>query len=92
MKKVLVFIISGSVGVGKTSVAEEISEILKSKSIPHAYVDLDNLSHAYPRPQKDPFHFTLGMKNLTAVWRNFKELGVKMFESNNGLGALYKVY
>lgn len=91
MERVKVVIISGSVGVGKTSVAEEMADILKIKSIPYAYIDLDNLAHAYPRPKDDPFHSKLALKNLAAVWKNLKKVGAKfliiprVFESRDEL-------
>lgn len=90
-------IISGSVGVGKTSVAEAVSDILTGKFIPHAVIDLDCLRHAYPRPKNDPFHFHLGMKNLAAVWKNYKEVGIAcliiphVFESRSELDDFHAV-
>lgn len=69
-------IISGSVGVGKSGVADAMSEILINKHMPHAVVDMDCLRDAFPRPKEDPFHEKLGLKNLSAVWKNFKEAGV----------------
>lgn len=70
-----VLVISGPVGVGKTTVSDAISEILSSKSIHHAVIDLDNLRYAFPRPSNDWFHSALGYKNLAAVWKNYKEVG-----------------
>lgn len=76
MEKVPVLIVMGSVGVGKSSVANAISEILLDKFIHHAVIDLDSLRHAFPRPAADWFHVTLGYKNLGCVWKNYKEVGV----------------
>lgn len=72
---VAVLVISGPVGVGKTTVSDAISEILSSKLIYHAVIDLDNLRYAFPRPSNDYFHSALGYKNLAAVWKNYKEVG-----------------
>lgn len=74
--KIPVLIIIGPVGVGKTTVSDAVSEILIERSIPHAVIDLDNLRYAFPRPSKDPFHAELGYKNLAAVWKNYKDVGV----------------
>lgn len=71
-----VIVLSGPVGVGKTTVADAISEILRAKSIHHAVIDLDNLRYAFPRPSNDYFHSALGYKNLAAVWKNYKKVGV----------------
>jgi len=48
--RVPVAVITGTVGVGKTSVALEMSEILAARAVPHALVDLDALSYVFPRP------------------------------------------
>lgn len=77
MIKVPVLIIIGPVGIGKTSVADAISELLSEKSIHHAIIDLDHLRYAFPRPSTDWFHTKLGYKNLAAVWKNYQEVGVK---------------
>lgn len=71
-----VLVVIGPVEVGKTSVADAISEILSEKSIHHAIIDLDNLRYAFPRPLTDWFHSALGYKNLASVWQNYKEVGV----------------
>jgi adenylylsulfate kinase len=71
-----VLIITGPVGVGKTSVAYEISEILEKKQVHNAVIDLDLLRHAFPRPKDDPYNMKLGYKNLASIWGNYKEIGV----------------
>lgn len=70
-----VLIISGPVGVGKTTISDAISEILSDKSIHHAVIDLDSLRYAFPRPSNDWFHSVLGYQNLAAVWKNYKKVG-----------------
>ena len=73
--RVPILIVTGSVGVGKTTVASEISELLEQARIAHAFVDLDALRWCYPRRPDDRFSVGLGMKNLAAVWSNFRERG-----------------
>ncbi len=73
--RVPLVIITGSVGVGKTTVATEISELLEQAEIAHAFVDLDALRWCYPRRPDDRFSVGLGMKNLAAIWTNFCEYG-----------------
>ena len=70
-------LISGPVGVGKTSVAQELSGQLEQRSISHTIVDLDNLAQTYPRPKDDPFGQILALENLKALWTNARARGVQ---------------
>lgn len=70
-------IISGPVGVGKSSVAGELSALLERKSIPHTLIDLDGLSYTYPRPENDRFASRLACDNLAAIWPNCVAAGAK---------------
>ena len=72
-----VVILTGTVGVGKTSVAFEMSEILAARAVPHALVDLDALSHVFPRPPDDPYGQRVALENLAAVWRNNQQAGAR---------------
>lgn len=67
--------ISGTVGVGKTSIAEAMSEILKMHEIPHAFIDRDALSNSWP--QRGPFNEEVARKNVRTVWANFREAGAE---------------
>ena len=69
-----VLLVTGPVGVGKTSVASEVSELLDQAGVAHALVDADSLRWCYPRPASDPFRVKLAMKNL-AVWPNVQAAG-----------------
>jgi hypothetical protein len=68
-----VLIVSGTIGVGKSAVASEMSEILCDRQVPHAYVDLDSLSWSWPPVGQ--FNNVLAFKNLAAVWANYREVG-----------------
>ncbi|MCR9077755.1 MAG: KTI12 family protein [Hyphomonadaceae bacterium] len=70
-------ILSGPVGVGKTTVADELSGLLEADGVSHTFIDLDGLSKTYPRPSGDKFGERIALKNLTDVWTNARELGVK---------------
>lgn len=71
-------VINGPVGIGKSSAAEAVSRILAEKyALSHALVDLDDIRSAFPRPQNDPFHMSLGFKNLAAIWPNYREAGAR---------------
>jgi hypothetical protein len=70
-----VLVITGPVGVGKTSVAGEVSERLSRAGVAHAWVDADVLRRYYPRPPTDPRGEQVGLRNLAALWANFRAAG-----------------
>ena len=72
-----VLALTGPVGVGKSAVAGEASDILRGLSIAHALVDMDYLRRCYPRPADDPHHTALGLRNLAAVWANYQAAGAE---------------
>jgi adenylylsulfate kinase-like enzyme len=74
---VAVLLVTGPVGVGKTSVASELSDLLDKAGVPHAFVDVDSLRWCYPRPVADPFGIELAMRNLAAIWPNFQAAGAE---------------
>jgi energy-coupling factor transporter ATP-binding protein EcfA2 len=72
-----VLVITGPVGVGKTTVAGAMSELLDQAGVAHALVDVDYLRWCHPSPPDDPFHIALGLRNLRAVWANYREAGAE---------------
>jgi hypothetical protein len=68
-----VLVISGPGGVGKSTVAFELSLLLQRRNIGHAVVDTDGLGHVYPAPPDLP---RLTERNLAAVWESHRERGV----------------
>ncbi len=72
-----VLLITGPVGVGKTTVASEVSVLLSNAGVAHGLIDMDWLRECHPSRVGDPFHTALGMKNLAAVWANFQTEGAK---------------
>ena len=75
--RVPVLLITGPVGAGKTSVAGEISDLLGEAGMPNAFVDVDALRWSYPSPPDDPFRTRLALRNLAAVWPNFRAEGAE---------------
>lgn len=63
-------LITGPVGVGKTTTLHEIEAVL---DVPNAILDLDWL--AWARPAHGTAH-DLMLRNLAAVWRNVHEAGI----------------
>jgi ASCH domain len=69
--------IIGPVGIGKSTVADAISEIFQyDHALPHAVIDLDDVRPCYPAPD-DEFQITLGFANLAAVWGNCAAAGAR---------------
>jgi hypothetical protein len=77
MQDIPVLILSGPVGVGKTSVALEIVDLLHGEGPPLAVVDFDALTWCFPRPPDDRFHQQLGLRNLAAIWAGYRASGAE---------------
>lgn len=50
--------ITGTVGVGKTAIAEVVGDLLVDRGVPHAVVGLDQLRRCWP-PVGDRFNFAM---------------------------------
>jgi adenylylsulfate kinase-like enzyme len=70
-----VLLVTGPVGVGKTSTAEAMSNLLTDQGIRHAYVDLPQISRVFPERAEDPWNEEVGHRNLACMWRNFQAAG-----------------
>jgi adenylylsulfate kinase len=69
-------LVTGTVGVGKTTVAYAVGSLLRDAGISNAVVDLDALSQSWPAPPDDPFNFALELTNLRSVASNFLAAGI----------------
>jgi hypothetical protein len=68
-------IITGSMGSGKTAVLFEASDVLASRNIPHAAIDLDALGTAYLSSGVE--NKELIYRNLRCVWENYAQVSLK---------------
>ena len=68
-------LVTGTVGVGKTSVAEAIGDLLRDAQVPNAVIDVDWLRAAWPAPPGDPFNQAMALRNLAAVGANYLAAG-----------------
>jgi adenylylsulfate kinase len=66
-------LITGTVGVGKSTVAAEISDVLADLKIPNAAVDLDALRCQWP--PTSAWNGDLMFENLAALWPNYRAHG-----------------
>jgi predicted kinase len=68
---------TGTIGAGKTVLAEAASQQLHEAGIRHALLDVDWLGQVYPPlDESDPHTRALAYRNLAAIWPNFVEAGI----------------
>lgn len=70
-------VITGTIGVGKTTLAEATSEVLHERGLRHALIEVDWLGQVYPAPEaRDPYNVGLSLKNLAEIWTNYVATGI----------------
>ncbi|MEV6283288.1 hypothetical protein [Kribbella sp. NPDC051770] len=74
--RIPVLIVSGPVGVGKSSVAHEMFDQLIDRDIAHAVIDLDAFGISWPYAEGDPYNERMALRNLASVWANYAEAGI----------------
>lgn len=71
---------TGTIGAGKTTVAEALSGLLHVRGMRHALIDLDWLGQVYPPPDgNDPYSLDLALTNLGMITPNFLAAGAAYF-------------
>lgn len=70
-------LLNGTVGVGKSTLAEAIAALLSARRIPNAYLDMDEVRRKWPAPADDPFNSALAMQNLSSLSTNFVRAGAE---------------
>jgi adenylylsulfate kinase len=68
-------LITGTVGAGKTLVAEMVGDLLTETGVPNAVIDLDWLRRSRPSPSGDRFNVAMALRNLRSVARNYQDAG-----------------
>lgn len=81
-----VVFIGGRSGVGKTTVAAEVSRLLAIEDISHALIEGDNLDQAHPEPWRNGID--LAEQNLAAIWRNYRAAGYSRLIFTNTVSVL----
>src|SRR5437762_7960300 len=71
----MVLVISGSMGSGKTTVLGEASDLLGAAEVLHAAIDLDSLALGH-LPAAAAASDDLLIRNLAAVWHNYAATGI----------------
>ncbi len=70
-------VLNGTVGVGKTTVAEAVADELRAREVRHAWVDVDTLCQVWPAPDGDRFGVQVAARNLAAVARTYVDAGYR---------------
>lgn len=70
-------LITGTVGAGKTTTAEQVGLQLGEAGTPYAVVDLDEIRRCWPMPPGDPFGVQIELANLTALAANYFRAGAQ---------------
>ncbi len=60
-------VVNGTVGAGKTTVAETVADLLRERGVPYAWIDVDALRRAYPTAADDPFGQAVALDHLEAM-------------------------
>ncbi|MBK4348986.1 adenylyl-sulfate kinase [Lacisediminihabitans changchengi] len=81
-----VLFIGGRAGVGKSTVAAEVSHLLASNTVHHALIEGDNLDQAYPEPWREGVD--LAEQNLAAMWKNYRNAGYRRLIYTNTVSVL----
>jgi predicted kinase len=71
--RVPTLLITGTTGVGKSTVTAEINDQLAARKIPNAAVDLDAL--VWQWPSTSPWNVDLMFENLASIWPNYLSHG-----------------
>lgn len=70
-------LISGPVGVGKTTVLGAVGELLGAAGVAHTLADRDQFTEIFPRFPGDRFGERFGLVNLAAIWKNARAAGAR---------------
>jgi broad-specificity NMP kinase len=71
--------LNGTVGAGKSTVAEALSTLETRSGHHHALIDLDHIRHSWPAPEGDRFNHELELANLRDLVVNYRRAGVEHF-------------
>lgn len=83
-----VLLIGGRSGVGKTTVAEEVSVLLRAADVAHCVIEGDVLDQVHPAPPGDPHRTGITRRNLAALWANYAALGHRRLIYTNTVSIL----
>jgi len=71
--------LNGTVGAGKSTIADALSALAAKSGYRHAVIDLDHIRRAWPAPKDDRFNHELELVNLRDVVVNYRNVGIEHF-------------
>ena len=77
--------VGGRSGVGKSSAAFALHSMLVRRDVKHAVIEGDALDLAHP----SPWEHELAERNLTEMWRNYRDLGYRRLIFTNTVSVLH---
>ncbi len=83
-----VLFLGGRSGVGKTTAAEALHDLLVEADVRHAVIEGDFLDLAHPAPHVAFPSARLAERNLAALWAGFRELGYHRLVFTNTVSVL----
>ncbi|MFJ5726028.1 AAA family ATPase [Streptomyces sp. NPDC093149] len=81
-------LIGGGAGVGKTTVAWEVSASLQKVGTAHCLIEGDYMDQIHPAPADDPHRTSITERNIAAVWSNYAALGQSRLIYTNTVSIL----
>jgi hypothetical protein len=72
-------LVTGVYGAGKTSIAEEIADVLEERGVPYAAIDLDWLGWFDAGWDDDVAEYEVMLRNLNDVVANYRSAGIRSF-------------
>lgn len=83
-----VLFIGGRSGVGKSTAAEALHDLLAAADVRHAVIEGDFLDLAHPAPHVEHPDAHLAERNLAAMWAAYRELGHHRLVYTNTVSVL----
>ncbi|HSY00193.1 MAG TPA: AAA family ATPase [Streptomyces sp.] len=81
-------LIGGGAGVGKTTVAWEVSAALQGRGTAHCLIEGDYMDQIHPAPEDDQHRAAITERNVAAVWSNYAALGQRRLIYTNTVSVL----
>ncbi|MCY1696317.1 ATPase [Curtobacterium sp. SL109] len=88
MPRTEVLFVGGRSGVGKSTAAEALHDLLRAADVRHAVIEGDVLDLAHPAPHVEHPEARLVERNLAAIWANYRELGHHRLVYTNTVSVL----